>query len=105
VQARLAVQESEAKKDLNNPGGEEVMAKTGGEKAGLPFLAFLDEKGELIVNSMRPPGEGKDKGGNIGHPFQPEEVDWFMVMLKKSAPAMTADEAKTVENWLRAQKK
>jgi hypothetical protein len=104
VFARLDVQEAEEKKDLDNPGGEQVMAKVGGEKAGLPFLAFLSEKGELLANSIRP-GDDKAKAGNIGHPMQPYEVDWFLTMLKKGAPAITADEAKVLENWLRAQKK
>jgi hypothetical protein len=99
VQARLDVQEQEAKKDLDNPGGQEVMAKYGGDKAGLPFFAFLDEKGGMIVNSLQP------QGGNIGHPVEPGEVDWFLAMVKKAAPAMTADEAKVLENWLRTQKK
>ena len=99
MQARLDVDENEAKRDLNNPGAEEVLAKMGGKQAGLPFLAFLDEKGELIVNSIRP------KGGNIGHPAEPAEVDWFLVMLKKAAPAMSPEETKTLEDWLRTQKK
>jgi len=104
VQARLDVQEQEAKKSLDSPGGDEVLARAGGKGIGLPFFAFLTEKGETIVNSIRP-GDGKGKGGNIGHPVQPEEVDWFLAMVKKAAPAMSADEAKVLENWLRAQKK
>ncbi|MDR3703582.1 MAG: hypothetical protein P4L56_28290 [Candidatus Sulfopaludibacter sp.] len=103
--ARLDVQEQDAKKDLDNPGAGEVMAKYGGENAGLPFIAFLDETGRMLVNSLRPQGEGKDKGGNIGHPVEPYEVDWFLAMVKKAAPAMSADESKVLENWLRTQKK
>ncbi|MGB7758595.1 MAG: thioredoxin family protein [Bryobacteraceae bacterium] len=104
VQARLTVQEQGAKKPLNNPGGDEVMAGAGGKDAGLPFFAFLNEAGETIVNSIWP-GEGKAAGRNIGHPVQPQEVDWFPVMVKKAAPAMSPDEARILENWLRAQKK
>ena len=50
-------------------------------------------------------GEGKAAERNLGHPVQPQEVDWFLVMVKKAAPAMTPDEAKVLEDWLRAQKK
>ena len=57
------------------------------------------EKGELIVNSRR------DGQGNIGHPFQAEEVAWFMKMLQKSAPKMTAEEARGIEAWLKNQKR
>ena len=96
------MQEHDAKTSLNNPGGEQVMTQAGGKDAGLPFFAFLDEKGETIVNSIRP---GPEKGGNIGHPVQSYEVDWFLEMLNKAAPDMSADEAKILENWLRNQKK
>ncbi len=99
VPARLDVQEQDAKKDLDNPGAEETMAKYGGDKAGLPFIVFLNGKGEMVVNSLRP------QGGNIGHPVEPYEVDWFLAMVKKAAPGMTAEEAKVLENRLRAQKK
>ena len=53
----------------------------------------------MVVNSLRP------QGGNIGHPMEPYEVDWFLAMVKRAVPAMTAEEAKVLENWLRAQKK
>lgn len=78
------------------------MAKVGGEKMGLPFIAFLDVGGQLIINSRRQ-ANGKD-AGNIGHPYQPEEVNWFMAMVKKAAPAITAADARVVEDWLRGQK-
>ncbi len=104
VLARLTVQEQGAKKSLDNPGGDEVMAQAGGKDVGLPFFAFLNEEGETIANSIRP-GEGKAADRNIGHPVQPQEVDWFLVMMKKAAPAISGDEAKIMENWLRAQKK
>jgi len=76
----------------------------GGVRQGLPFFAFLDSQGTLLVNTMRPDGDGK-KGGNIGHPFLPYEVDWFLVMLSKAAPGMTAAERDVIEQYLRAQKK
>jgi hypothetical protein len=104
VPAWLTVQENADKTPLNTPGGEEVMARLGGKDAGLPFFAFLNAKGDSIVNSLRPVA-GKPKPENIGHPFQPEEVDWFIVMVKKAAPSMPPDETKVLEEWLRNQKK
>ena len=91
--------ESPDKKNLENPGGMEVMNKVGGDNAGLPFFAFLNAKGELIVNSK------KDGGDNIGHPYQPEEVSWFMTMLSKAAPDMDKGERQVTESWLLNQKK
>ena len=104
VPAWLTVQESAEKAALNSPGAEEVMARLGGKKSGLPFFAFLDANGETVVNSMRPVA-GKPAGENIGHPASPEEIDWFLVMVKKAAPAISPQEIKALEDWLRAQKK
>jgi len=78
--------------------------KSLGGPSGLPYFAFLDSDGKMLVNSLEPPN-GANKGGNIGHPFQPHEVDWFMVMLSKGAPEMTGEERATLEKFLRAQKK
>ena len=99
----FTVQESEGKKALETPGGADFM-KTIGGPSGLPNFAFLDEKGALIVNSLRP-GVGGKSAENIGHPDKPEEVDWFMTMVGKAAPHMTRDEEGTLEKWLRNQKR
>jgi hypothetical protein len=104
VLTKLVVQERPEKASLNNAGGEEVMEKAGGKNAGLPFIVFLDAKGDLIVNG-REPVPGKPEGKNIGHPFEPQEIEWFMTMLEKAAPAMSVAERKTLEDWLKAQKK
>lgn len=98
VQARITVQERDEMKALNNPGGEQLMTRLGGI-GGLPFFAFLNGQGALLVNSVRPGGE------NIGHPVAPEEIDWFMTMLRKAVPSMTPQEMAPLETWLRAQKK
>jgi len=79
------------------------MEKFGGVNAGLPFFAFVDAKGELIVNTMRPTGR-EPAASNIGHPFAPEEIAWFMQMLNKAAPRMTQAEAQKIESWLKQKK-
>lgn len=95
----IDVQETGAKKSLDTPGGDEMMKRLGGDKAGLPFIAFLDAKGSLLVN-------GLDHGGaNVGYPYELSEVEWFMAMLTKGAPAMTAEERSILEKYLRGQKK
>src|SRR5262245_34953071 len=104
VLVHLVVQESEGKKNLENSGGNKVLEKFGGKNAGLPFFAFADASGELIVNAKRPVA-GDAAGSNIGHPYASEEVDWFMSMLSKAAPKMESRERKTIEDWLKSQKK
>jgi hypothetical protein len=98
------VQEHNDKSYLNTPGATEVAAKLGSEDPSLPFFAFLNAKGQFVVNSLRPVA-GKPAGANIGYPGQPEEVDWFMHMLKEGAPGLTADNARLIENYLRNQKR
>jgi hypothetical protein len=101
VIAHITVQEQKDKTALNTPGGDEAMKSMGGP-AGLPFFAFLDSRGQLIANTLAPGKDGKPS--NIGHPYEPNEVDWFMAMLEKGAPAMTADERTGIDRFLRGQK-
>jgi len=78
VPVKLVVQENEKNKGLENPGADSVLKKLGGP-AGLPYSAFLDAHGGLIVNSKR-------DGQNIGYPGEPVEIDWFLQMIRKAAP-------------------
>ena len=75
------------------------MSKVNGNGGGLPFYAFLNPKGDLIVNSKK---DGQD---NVGYPNQPEEISWFMTMLIKAAPNMDQSERQIIDDWLRNQKK
>ena len=99
VVVHLTIQELGDKAKLNNPGAIEVRDAAGGKNTFLPFFAFLDANGALIVNTIN------DKGVNIGCPDSGEEIDWFTKMLKKAVPAMTPDEAATLESWLRKNSK
>ena len=100
---RVVVRETEKNKLLENPGSSTLLTKLGGADAGLPFFAFLDAKGEVIVNSKRPVA-GQTNGRNIGHPFQPQEIEWFITMIKKAAPRISRAQTKTIEDWLKSQK-
>src|SRR5690242_3226680 len=60
VAVKLVVQENAKNKALENPGADELLKKLGGP-AGLPYFAFLDAKGALIINSKR-------DGSNVGFP-------------------------------------
>ncbi len=86
VQVKLDVQESPDKKALEHPGGMDHMKAWNGEKAGLPFMVILDEKGKMIINS-----NSKKDGttGNIGCPWAPEEQDWFFGMVQKARSKTT----------------
>jgi thiol-disulfide isomerase/thioredoxin len=94
IPVKLVVQENEKNKALENPGADALFKQLGGP-SGLPYSAFLDAKGTLIVNSKR-------EGENIGYPAQPSEIDWFLLMMKKAAPQMAQDDLKTIETALRS---
>jgi thioredoxin-related protein len=101
VLAHLSVFEQRGKHpELNNPGGEKLVADLGGEAGGVPFLVFLDAQGRPLINSLRPV-KGKAKGENVGYPALPEEIDWFMNMLRQTLPSLTAPDARSIETWLR----
>jgi thioredoxin-related protein len=100
VVAHLTVEEHGDKASLDSPGGEAVMRRLGGAAGGLPFFAFVDATGQVLINSNRPVA-GKS-GANIGFPSAPEEVDWFMTMLHRAAPSLSAAQAQMIEQKLRA---
>lgn len=77
----LDVMEGDDKKvKLENPGGIDFMKEWGGEKSGLPFYVFLDDKGKKLADSNVMP-----KGQNIGYPGAPEEIEAFIELLKKTS--------------------
>lgn len=92
----LTVQESPEHKAEENAGGEAMMDSLGGAKAGLPFFAILNWKGDMQINSLAP------KTGNTGYPAQPGEIAHFIAMLQKAAPKLTAADRTKIENWLKA---
>jgi thioredoxin-related protein len=97
IPVKLVVQEHDKNKPLENPGADALLKDFGGP-AGLPYSAFLDAKGALIVNS-------KCNGENIGYPGEPSDIDWFIQMMKKAAPNMSPDDLKTIETALRSFKR
>ena len=97
IPVKLVVQENDKNKALENAGADALFKRLGGP-SGLPYSAFLDSQGALIVNS-------KLDGENIGYPAQPKEIDWFIQMMKKAAPKMAQDDLKTIETALRSFKR
>jgi hypothetical protein len=82
----------------NIPGGQQLQASLGGKDSGYPYIVMLDPSGKPIVDSIAPAGLGHP--GNIGYPAASYEVDWFMEMLKKAAPSLTAEDTATIRAWL-----
>jgi len=101
VFAKLNVAEEHGEHpELENPGAEKLLVALGGENTGIPFIFFLDADGNKLADSNRPV-EGKTRFANVGYPDTPEEIAWFMAMLKKGAPGMTDEERRMVDGKLR----
>jgi thiol-disulfide isomerase/thioredoxin len=84
----------------NIPGGQKLQASLGGKTAGYPYIVMLDAAGKPLADSVAPAATGHP--GNIGYPDAPYEIDWFVEMLKKSAPALTPADLGAIHSWLSA---
>ena len=81
----------------NTPGGVQLRASLGAAgEPGFPFIVMTDASGKPIVTSYLN-GDPKD---NIGYPVLPQEIDWYIKMLKRAAPAFSAADLKTTRLWL-----
>jgi len=85
VDVMLVVQESSAKKILENPGGAELMKGWGGT-GGIPFYVFLDPTGKVLSDA-----NGMPNGSNIGYPANDAEVKAFDGVVTRGLPKMPAD--------------
>ncbi len=76
-------------------GADEVLLKYNSAKSGgVPWFAFLDAKGNAIINSDGPKG-------NIGYPATSEEIDHFLVMLNKVKRRIEPAQIEAIEKALR----
>ncbi len=87
----LVVNESDDKKNLENPGAEELKKKYYGDGQGIPFWLVFDKNGKLLADSkLREIGEGKETGYNTGCPANTREVEYFISVLQKTSSLNTA---------------
>lgn len=86
VIVHLVVNESKDKKQLENPGAEELKTKYHGEGQGIPFWLVFNKEGQLLADSkMRKSNEGPEAGENTGCPASEKEVEYFVAVLKKTS--------------------
>lgn len=82
----LTVLESEGKKNLENPGADDLMAKYNGKGQGIPFWLIFDKNGKLLFDSKRRvEGQGPEASDNVGCPANEKEVDYFVKVLKQTS--------------------
>lgn len=81
-------------------GGKEMIAAeraAAGVKAdgGIPWMVFFDANGKALANSDGP-------GGNIGFPYQDDEIAHFVKMLETGRVKLTPDEVAALRESLAA---
>lgn len=82
----LVVDESDDKKNLENPGADEFRKKYHGEGQGIPFWLVFNKDGKMLADSkIRKEGDGPDQGNNVGCPAAENEVEYFISILKKTS--------------------
>jgi thioredoxin-related protein len=94
VITHLTIDESPDKKNLENPGAEELNKKWGGKNQGIPFWVIMDTNGTILADSQIEPGK------NVGCPANAEEVAHFLKVLKKTS-SITNEQIAAVEKRFR----
>lgn len=64
-------------------GAKDIEKRYIDKDQGLPWFAFIDGDGKAVTTS------NFANGDNLGHPYQPEEVAQFKVMLTKVKKHLT----------------
>ena len=59
---------------------------------GIPWMAILDGDGQKLVTSDGPKG-------NVGCPYEPEEIAWFRTMLERTRTKLTDADLETILKW------
>jgi thioredoxin-related protein len=74
--------------------GKDVLETHCKKQSGIPWTVILDARGKDLANSDGPKG-------NIGFPYEPEEIEHFVGMLKQTARKLNATQIEQVGEALR----
>ncbi|HEV7781671.1 MAG TPA: thioredoxin family protein [Chitinophagaceae bacterium] len=96
----LVVDEAKDKKDLENPGANELKTKYNGEGQGIPFWLVFDKEGKLLADSKIKNDDGSGKSENTGCPASEKEVAYFIEVLKKTT-SLKADQLEIIRKRFR----
>ena len=66
-------------------GAKDIQRRYTSRDQGLPWFVFLDGEGKSVVTSSK----NADGTGNVGCPWEPEEIVWFKQMLKTAPRHLT----------------
>jgi thioredoxin-related protein len=89
----LVVQESKDKKNLENPGAEDLMNANGGKGQGLPYWFVAGKDGKMLASSRMPAANSDLPGDNVGCPAEANEIAHFINVLKLTSKLTAAEQA------------
>ena len=97
----LVVDEYGDKKNLENPGANELRTKYHGDNEGIPFWLIFDKEGNLLADSQARPTDAdlNTKGENIACPATQKEVAYFIEVLKKTSQISEAEQTAVQERF------
>ncbi|HET7118996.1 MAG TPA: thioredoxin family protein [Hanamia sp.] len=81
----LTVDESADKKNLENPGAPVLLTQYHGDQQGIPYWFIIDKNGKFLADSRLHSDDGKVTGNNVGCPVKPDEVAYFIRVLKQTS--------------------
>jgi len=79
------VEESSDKKNLENTGAPALLREYNGQQQGIPFWVIIDKNGRFLADSRLHSDNGKVTGNNVCCPSKPDEVTYFIEVLKKTS--------------------
>lgn len=84
VVCHLDIAESPDKRDLENPGAEELYAKYANQNCGIPFFLIMNADGTVIADSrIKSHGVAPTSSGdNIGYPGSRPEMEYYLRTLR-----------------------
>jgi len=86
VVEHITIDESKDKKDLENPGGDELRKKYHGDEQGLPYWFIIDANGNFLADSrLKTESDANAKAVSVGCPAEKDEVTYFTKVLKKTS--------------------
>lgn len=86
-------------KHADTPGAVKLRSTLGAAgEPGFPWIVITDANGNPIINSYA----NGNSSNNIGYPAAPEEIDWYIEMLKRAAPSLSAADLAATHAWLRS---
>jgi hypothetical protein len=81
-------------------GAKNLVKPSGSKNPGLPWFAFLDGEGKVLIDSIAP------ATGNTGFPAEPFEIAHFKTMLEKVKRHLTDEDiAKLITSLEEANRK